>query len=296
MKFLCIGNTNYDITLLTNNYPEENKKIKLANKVIECSGGSASNSSYLLSNWGIDTTLASIIGNDFYGKRIKEEYDKTNINTKYLEIQNIKTPISYIIVNQKNGSRTILIDRDDNIKFNNINEITDFYDYILVDGGQFELAYKTIINNPKSISIVDAGKLNDNILSLCKICNYVICSNDFAKDYTNINFDYQDINTIKKVYDIIQKDFNGLLIITLEKYGSFVKIDNKYHLIPSIKVKPIDSTAAGDLYHASFAYFISQGYSITEAMKYANITGALSTTKIGGKNSIPKLSEVKSYE
>lgn len=295
MRYLCIGHSVYDRTLLVDSFPIENKKIKLNEKIIECGGGSASNCSYLLASWNCDTSIASIVGNDFYGNYIKEEYEKMNIETKYLEIQEIKTDISHIIANKSNGSRTILISRENNIDFKNIKSIDDSFDYILVDGGFSSFSYNTIINNPKSISILDAGRKTDEIIKLCKVANYIICSNDFAREYTKINFNYQDIDTLKKVYDEIQKDFKGLLIITLEKYGSFVKLDNEYYLVPSINVKAVDSTGAGDLYHASFTYFISHGYSILEAMKYANITGAISVTKEGGRNSVPTLNEVLDY-
>ena len=295
MKVLCIGNSTYDITLLVQSYPIENKKIKLNDEIVECGGGSASNVSYLLASWKIDTAISSVIGNDIYGNLIEKEYKDVNIDLKYLEKRDIKTSTSYIITNKENGSRTILINRDKNLKFDKIKSINEKYDYIYSDGSFSELAYDTIINNKESVSILDAGRLNDDTIKLCKVVDYIICSNDFARSYTNINFSYDDIDSIKKVYDLIAKDFKGLLIITLEKYGSFVKIDNEYHLIPSIEVKQIDSTGAGDIYHGAFLYFLSLGYSVLECMKYANIAGAISVTRIGGRNSIPTLHEVISY-
>ena len=77
--------------------------------------------------------------------------------------------------------------------------------------------------------------------------------------------------------------------------GSIVKLNNEYHLVPSIKVKSIDTTGAGDIYHAAFLYFISQGYDILLAMKYSNIAAALGVSCIGGRNSIPNISEVINY-
>lgn len=296
MKVLCIGNSAYDITLLTDSYPKENQKIKLNDDVVECSGGSASNVSYLLSLWGVDTTISSVIGNDYYGDKIYNDYKNTNINLKYLQRNDIKTSTSYIITNITSGTRTILINRDKNLKFEKLDKINDKYDYIYIDGSFSELAYNTIINNKDSISILDAGRLNDDTIKLCRVVDYIICSNDFAKEYTNINFDYNDLETLKLVYDKIQNDFNGLLIITLESYGSFVKLNNKYKLIPSIKVKSIDSTGAGDIYHGAFLYFLSHGYDVVSSMKYANIAGGISVTRIGGKNSIPSLEEVINYD
>ena len=293
MKILCIGNTSYDITIPVEEFPIENKKIRLKDKLVEYGGGSASTGAILLSKWNIDTFIASTIGNDFYGEQIKKEYLEAGVNTKFLQTKDIKTTTSFIITNVTSGTRTILTSKDENLTYDR-NIDLDF-DYILVDGEHMETAYDTIIKRPSSKVLIDAGRVNDNILKLCTVSDYIVCSNDFAKDYTNIDFEYSDYDTLKIVYDQIQKDFKGIVIITLESYGSMIKINNEYKIIPSIKVKAIDSTGAGDIYHASLLYFISQGMEITSAMRYANITGAISTTRLGGRNSIPSLEEVLAY-
>ena len=293
MKVLCIGNSSYDITIPVDNYPTENKKIHINHEVVECGGGSGSNAACLLASWGIDTTIASVIGNDIYGKKIKEEYLKYGVNTKYLEGKNDKTSISYIIANLNNNSRTILVNKNGNLILEK--DINDKFDYILLDGTNLELS-KKILSNNNSISIIDAGRLNDNTVELSKLVDYVICSNDFAKEYTKINFKYDNLDDIKKAYDILDNDFKGTIIITLESFGSIIKINDEYKLIPSIKVDSLDTTGAGDLYHGAFVYFLINNYSIEKIMKLSNITGALSTRFIGGRNSIPKLEEVLEYD
>ena len=50
------------------------------------------------------------------------------------------------------------------------------------------------------------------------------------------------------------------------------------------------------MYHGAFVFFLSQGYTLEKVMKLSNITGALSTRYIGGRNSIPKLEEVLEYD
>ena len=293
MKVLCIGNSSYDITIPVDNYPEENKKMHINHEVVECGGGSGSNAACLLASWGVDTTIASVIGNDLYGKKIKEEYLKYGVNTKYLIEKNDKTSISYIIDNLSNDSRTILVNKNKNLVYDK--DINDKYDYILLDGTNLELSKKVLLNN-NSTSIIDAGRVNDNIIELSKLVDYVICSNDFAKEYTGINFKYDNVEELKKVYDILDKDFKGTIVITLESFGSFVKINDEYKIIPSIKVDSLDTTGAGDLYHGAFLYFLMNNYPIDKIMKLANITGALSTRFIGGRNSIPKLDEVLEYD
>ena len=90
----------------------------------------------------------------------------------------------------------------------------------------------------------------------------------------------------------MQKLFNTNVIITLESNGSFTIIDNEYERIPSITVKAVDSTGAGDIFHGAFAYFIGNNYPLREAIRYSSITAAISVTRIGSRFSIPDLKEV----
>ena len=74
MKALCVGHATYDITLPTNKFPVENKKMRIK-KQVACGGGPACNASYLLAKWGIDTTFAGIVGDDYYGNNIISELE-----------------------------------------------------------------------------------------------------------------------------------------------------------------------------------------------------------------------------
>ena len=295
MKILCIGQSAYDITLPVDSYPIENKKIKIGNKKIECGGGSANNCAYLLGLWGCDVTLASPIGKDFYGEKIKEELLKVNVNIDYFKELDMETTTSFIIANISKGTRTIITNKNNEMKYDEEFCINESFDVILCDGNDYELALKTIKNNKEAISIIDAGSLKEGTVLLCKTVDYVVCSNDFAKDYTKINFDYKDLETIKKVYDILVNDFQTNVVITLESHGSFTKINDEYVLVPSIEVKSVDSTGAGDIYHGAFTYFISHDYSLYDTLRLSNIAGALSVQKIGSKASMPELEEVLKY-
>lgn len=295
MKILCIGQSAYDITLPVSDYPIENKKYKI-NNVVECGGGSANNMAYLLALWKTDITLVSSIGNDLYGKKIYDELERVGVKTEYLEKKtNIPTTISYIINNLSNGTRTIITNKKDGMELDINKEINFKPDIILLDGNEYDFAKKIIEENKEAIKIIDAGSFKEDTINLCKLCDYIVCSNDFAKDYSKINFSYQDVDTIKEVYNVLERDFSGKVVITLESYGSITKINNEFKLVPSIKVKSIDSTGAGDIFHGAFAYFVANNYSLLDTLHFSNIAGALSVTKIGSKKSMPSLEEVINY-
>ena len=294
MKILCIGHAAYDITLPVDPYPVENKKMRLKESKVECGGGPAATAAYLLGLWGVNTSFAGVIGDDLYGKKIIDEFKSVGVDTTYLEtIKGEDTTSSYIIANKSNGTRTIITSKDPDLRFTKIKKIDKDFDYILVDGDEADLSYKTLIETKdKSISMIDAGKSDEKTIKLARVVDYLVCSNDFARDYTGINLDYNDLDSIKKVYDKLESDFHNTIIITLEKHGSFTKINGEYVLVPSLEVKAVDSTGAGDIYHGSLLYFISQGYELKKAMRLANTTSALSVLKVGGRYSIPSLEEV----
>ncbi len=292
MKIMCIGQSAYDITLPLDHYPIENKKIRIQGKV-ECGGGSASNCAYLLAKWGMDVYFAGIVGNDYYGERIKEEYKKVGVNTKYLQTSNeYSTTSSYIIANTSIGSRTILTSKNPNIKMDRV-QIDDNFDFILLDGYEKEFAMDVINKNPNAIKILDAGSVKEATVELAQIADYVICSHDFAEEYGNVKIDYDNFDSIVEAYQEVKKKIKGNLIITLESVGCFTCIDGLYKIIPSIKVKAVDSTGAGDIFHGAFLYSIANNYDIEKAMLFSNITGAISVLTIGSRLSIPEISEVE---
>lgn len=295
MKAVCVGHSTFDITLPLEEFPIENTKIRI-NKRIECGGGPASNGAYLLAKWGADTTIISIVGDDFYGERVIDDFTKIGAHTEYLlRYPNHGTSNSTIMANMSNGTRTIVTFKDKPIRKINKDVLINDADVILIDGEHPDTAKEVLLNNPKAISVLDAGRLNDDTRELGKLVTYVVCSHDFAEEFTGKKTDIRDFNTLKDIYNDLKDYFNTNIIITLEANGSFTVIDGYYKIIPSIKVKALDSTGAGDIFHGAFTYFIGIGYNLEDAIFYASIAGAISVTRIGSRFSIPFLSEVLDY-
>jgi len=297
MKIICIGNAAYDVTLPINHFPIENKKVRLDDAHVECGGGSASNCAYLLAKWGLDVYFGGIVGDDYYGKKVKEEFESNGVNIKYMEINpKYRTTSSFIVANTSNGSRTILTDKDPKIKMSKTTVEENEFDMILLDGYESDFAKEVIHKNPKAIKIIDAGSLRESTVELAKLADYIVCSKDFAEEYTKKKVDYSDIKTLIAIYDELKKDFPQTIVITLEEKGSFT-YDQGYKIVPSIKVTSVDSTGAGDIYHGAFVYSLAKGYDLLKAMQLSNIAGALSVTKVGGRYSIFPLKEVeKKYD
>ena len=244
----------------------------------------------------MDVSLVSIVGNDYYGDKVIEEDKNMGVDTTYIEKHdNHSTSSSYIIANMSNGTRTILTSKKESIrKLSNSIDISA--DVILIDGEHPETAYEILEKNPNAISILDAGRLNDDTKFLGKFVTYFVCSKEYAENFTNKEINIERMDKLIEIYEELNSYFNTNIIITLEEKGVFTKIDENYEIIPSMKVKAIDSTGAGDIFHGAFTYFIANNYPLKEAIKLANITGAISVTRMGARYSIPILTEVLEYD
>lgn len=296
MKILTIGHASYDITFPIEAYPLENTKTRLTNHV-DCGGGPACNAAYLLALWNEDVSFQGVAGNDFYGRNILKELTEVHCNTTYFELkEGIDTMLSFIMANTTNGSRTILT-AGSSVKENRTATKDNFetYDVILVDGEEEEMSKRILERNKHAISIIDAGSRKPGTLALCPLVTYLVCSLNFAEEETGITYGGID-DHLKEMHRLLTEKYHNIVVITLEAKGCFTKIGDDYYRIPSITLKAVDTTGAGDIFHGAFTYFISHGYSLEKTCRLANIAGALSITKIGGRFSMPRLEEVLERE
>lgn len=290
MKVLCIGHAAYDITTPVDTFPKENTKTRVPER-IECGGGPAGNAAYLLGKWGVSTYFAGVVGDDLYGHRIIEEYQRVGVNTDYLQVSKDEvTASSFIVANRENGSRTILTYRPSEMKMTDV-DIEIEPDIILIDGQEPEFSKKIIEKYPNAVSIIDAGRTKRAIRELCRMVNYVVCSKDFAEGISGIKI-YEN-ESLEHAILKLENEFHTNIIVTLEATGCAYRNDEgKIEIVPSIKVRAIDSTGAGDIFHGAFTYGIAQNWPMEKILRFSNLTGAMSVTRVGGRNSIFELDDM----
>ena len=277
MKVLCIGHATYDVVIPVSNYPIENTKNRV-DACLYCGGGPASNAAYLLGKWGVDTYFCGVVGHDYEGAYIEQELKNVGVKLDYLiKNNNYKTTKSYIIVNKSNASRTSLASQS------NVESVYDVKikinpSIILIDGHEKELAKKIINDNPNSIVVLDAGRYNKDVVELCNLSDYIICSKEFASLYSNST-------DISVMFDKLNNDYSGEVIITLEEEGC-VFYSNGLKRIKSIPTNAKDTTGAGDIFHGAFVYGLVNRWDLYKNLTFATTTAGLSVTRFTGRKSI----------
>ena len=296
MTILSIGRTSYDIFCPVDEYPVEGTKYIL-NEKIESGGGNASNVAYLLGKWGETSYFAGVVGSDDYGNHIRKELEQVMVKTDMIETSyEYGTPLSIILVNKKKGTRTrfdVVGATQPQLKRNEYNIQPDV---IFTDGKEYSATIHALNRFPKAISILDAGRVDRDLLELCKYVTYIVCSKGFAETVSGLKIDYNNSATLVQVYKKLKDRYpNNNIIITLENMGAMYSYNGEIKIMPGIKTTVVDPSCAGDIFHGAFVYCIANGFDIEKAVTYSNITAGLSVGKMGGRSSIPNLKEVIGY-
>lgn len=103
--------------------------------------------------------------------------------------------------------------------------------------------------------------------------------------------------------DYIKNDLGEKLVcISLGGKGSMWRYRGNSEKVPSIAVKPIDTTGAGDAFYGGVLSVLERSggkardeKTLNEALKFGNVCGALNTLTRGAIDGLPDLKTVESY-
>jgi sugar/nucleoside kinase (ribokinase family) len=73
-----------------------------------------------------------------------------------------------------------------------------------------------------------------------------------------------------------------LVVVKRGSYGALVQHGKSQHVTRALKIELVDAVGAGDSFNAGFLHAYVHGWKLERCLEFGNITGALSTTSIGG--------------
>lgn len=94
---------------------------------------------------------------------------------------------------------------------------------------------------------------------------------------------------------LIERSNAKMIVLKMGYLGAYLYENGEGEFFPAHKVKAVDTTAAGDAFTAALTVkYISSG-DIKEAIRFANIVGAITVTQIGAQPSLPTKEEVGEF-
>lgn len=309
-NIFCIGELLIDMVCV------DNKGLKDGEKFEKKAGGAPANVAVCISKLDGNAYFLGQVGNDYFGKHLIELLEDLNINTE-MAVEKGSTTIALVGID-KNGERNFdfLRGSDGEYSFNNINlskiansDIIHFGSATGFLEGELKKTYFKLLEYAKSNNIYvsfdpnyrDALITPDKLEMFIKDSIEFIRKSDFAKLSDEELFlltKEKDITAgVNKLHELGVK----VVTITLGSKGTYLSVDGQNEIIPSIKIKQVDSTGAGDAFVGAVLKQVSdienkQNISFEEwkdIITFANKVGAITCTNYGAIASMPILSEVR---
>jgi sulfofructose kinase len=291
LDVLVIGRNCIDYIAVVERFPEEDDKAPLIERHVE-GGGQAGTSACCVARLGGKVVLVGNIGNDEEGRFCLRRLKDFNVNTDYIQqLDNNRTPVAYLFVTRSTGKRTIIYEP------NLLPPITmeDKLVQLIADAKTISLDPQTTYiakalkeNRPSGTRIIyDCERWLDHIEDMMSVADYFIPSSVFFKSKPE-TFDASDLNgNILTLGEMVK----GQAIVTHGTDGAYYPYQGRLYQVQAPAVQAVDTTGAGDNFHGAFAFAVSKGLDLHEAVKLAVSVASLSCRGYGGREALPDWQE-----
>jgi len=252
-------------------------------------GGPVSTGLVAMAKLGAQVGYMGNVGDDHWGTVILNEYKKYGVDTSHIVIEKGTTsPCVVVLVEVNTGERVFMI-LPSNLPSPKIVEVEKEYvlnsKMVFLAGGGHAMVETAKMAKEAGIPVLVDGLAAGDLEGLVDIA---ICGEEHAYAVTHSN---DPLKAVEK----LSKDGYRIVGITLGSKGSIFKTEGKIVRQEAFKVKVVDTTGAGDVFHGAFAYGLIQGWDIQKTAEFASAVSALKCTKLGGRAGIPTLEEVLTF-
>lgn len=292
MRVLNIGSLNIDYTYSLEHIVKPGETIS-SKRMEVFPGGKGLNQSIAIAKAGGEVYHAGLIGDD--GRFLADICKAAGVNTDNIRISDERTGNAIIQVDD-NGQNCIILFPGANRRIDEkfVDEVLEGFsegDVLLLQNEVSCLSYMIDKAYERKLKIVLNPSPFDGNISECDLSKISMFLLNEVEGGQIAGTQKPDdiIEHIKKKYPEAE------LVLTLGEQGSIFSGRSGSMHQDAIKVKAVDTTAAGDTFTG---FFISEYYSTgdyNKAMLYAATAAAISVTKKGASISIPTMDEVKKY-
>ena len=265
-QVLGVGIATLDIINQLNHYPSEDSEWRAdAQQVVR--GGNVTNTLVVLSQLGEQCSWCGVLADDFSSQAIRANLAQCQVNIQHCTtISGTTTPTSYIVLNQTNGSRTIVHYRDlpelDYASFQKCQ--LDQYQWLHFEGRAVDETLKMMQlaqQQPQLPISLEVEKSRPGIERLFPFANLLLFSRHYALE--------QGFKSAKELLNHIRKSVPQTMLVCAWGEEGASGMDEKNIIIhaPSVpQEKIIDSLGAGDTFNAGMIHSLLAGHHFKHAL------------------------------
>lgn len=292
MKVLNFGSLNIDFVYQVDHFAEKGETIASNALRVYC-GGKGLNQSIAMARANAEVYHAGVVGEDggFLIKALKE----AGVNTDCVLKKGDSRSGNAVIQIDSMGDNCIILFGGANreIERSYVDEVIRKFekgDFLVLQNEISELGYIVEKAHEKGMVIVlNPSPIDENIFNLpISYIDYLVFNEVEGRQLANSKEEGEAV--LRLLY---QKYPNVRMILTLGDEGSMFFDGGQLIRQEALKVRAIDTTAAGDTYTGYLVASLLKGEKIKNAMRTAAAAASLAVMKQGASPSIPKAEEVE---
>lgn len=268
-KNLCIGEALIDMICT-----DKGKSLSDGQNFLKKPGGAPTNVAAAIAALGGEVELAAKVGADPFGKHLIDVMHSFGVSTKWvLQDENYFTTFAFVSL-MENGERDFYFNRgaDGQLSREEVDGI-DLDEFSIIHFGSatgflpgpLQAAYQDLLQKALQKNIFISFDPNyrhllfrnitqtfiDQSWNFLNSCHFFKVSDEEAMLITGKS-------TLAEAATFFLEKTSAVFAITLGKEGTLLGINNSTHIIPSIEVKPVDTTGAGDAFVGAVLYQLQQ--------------------------------------
>lgn len=265
MKILCIGEALIDMICT-----DKGRSLSEGNNFLKKPGGAPTNVAAAIAALGGKVELAAKVGNDPFGKQLIQVMQEFGVATRWMLADDTHFTTFAFVSLMEDGERDFVFNRgaDGQLSREEVDAI-DLDDVSIIHFGSatgflpgpLQAAYQSLLQKAlqKNIFISfdpnyrhllfpnDTQTFIDQSWNFLKACHFFKLSDEEAMLITGAI-------TVNDAAAILLEKTTAVFTITLGKEGTLFGFQGKTTIIPSIPVKPVDTTGAGDAFVGAVLY------------------------------------------
>ena len=250
-------------------------------------GGKGANQAVAAGKLGGKVAMCGVVGNDGFGETLINNLKAAGVDTSCVRKCECSTGIAVIILAE--GDNRIILDKGANARLNK-EDIDEF----LKNAGKGDI-YLTQLENP--IEVIGYGLKKAKEKGMTTILNPAPANKDITPYLSFVDIITPNESETELFGGREKLSESGIekIVITLGGKGYEIYGRDGGKTYPCIKVKAVDTTAAGDTFCGGLAVGLSEGRTLEEACAFGSKAASIACTKKGAQQSVPTKDEVLNY-
>jgi sugar/nucleoside kinase (ribokinase family) len=285
-----VGLNATDTLIPLETYPALGSKVEYRQATI-LPGGQVASTVVACQTWGLRTRYVGKLGQDEAAQLHRRAFAQAGVETRIVTAAEGSSAQSIILIDPS-GERTVLCQRDERLILHPAEVQKEWIvnaRALHVDGFDTAAAIQAAIwaREAGMPVIADLDELYDGIDDLLALVDFAIVSRDFPCRLMR----EPDLPTALKS---MQSRYGATLTAATLGEGGVLAWDGQHlHHAAAFRVPVVDTTGAGDIFHAGFLFGLLRGWPLARQLDFACAAAALNCTASGARGAIEPVEKVE---